>query len=41
MCACLGASRQVESYWEKNKQNTINIAEYFKKLSVATLDILF
>ena len=24
--------QQVESCWEKNKQNTIHIAEYFKKL---------
>ena len=41
MCVCLGASKQVESYWEKNKQNTIHIAEYFKKPSVATLNIFF
>ena len=24
--------QSVESCWEKNKQNTIHIAEYFKKL---------
>ena len=33
--------QSVESCWEKNKQNTIHIAEYFKKFSVATLSMIF
>ena len=33
--------QSVESCWAKNKQNTIHIAEYFKKLSVATLSMIF